>query len=254
MEGQSRHGRGSQDAHPNTSDQAHRDFAQPPSIEGTPSPSAAGASHGQAPVREPNAASRTPAKDAMEVGAARPPSSSRSGAVQQGIASPLKGNSPARSRGGSDGGHPEVMQRWTEEMLRTLEECQDETADELVTTRLALRNMVKLSRMPGCSKDKVDEYRRLLGMRKAYSQCCANRSQAGPVAVPLRCKCLSCRGDGRPGWVKLDSPRMLLLFCLIRPWPPLHEIPCHSCARACAYLVPYVVTLRLVVRHQRSAQ
>lgn len=56
------------------------------------------------------------------------------------------------------------MDRWTEEMLQALEECQDEVADELVTTRLALRNMVKLSRMPGCSKDKVDEYRRLLGI------------------------------------------------------------------------------------------
>jgi hypothetical protein len=30
---------------------------------------------------------------------------------------------------------------WTQETLQILEECQEETADELVTTRLALRNV-----------------------------------------------------------------------------------------------------------------
>ena len=63
------------------------------------------------------------------------------------------------SCGGGVDGAREVL---GEDLDQIMEECGEEAADELVTTRLALRNMVKLSRMPSRSEEKIKEYRRLL--------------------------------------------------------------------------------------------
>ena len=63
------------------------------------------------------------------------------------------------SGGGVVDGAGEVL---GEDLDQMMEECGEEAADELVTTRLALRNMVKLSRMPSRSEEKIKEYRRLL--------------------------------------------------------------------------------------------
>ena len=59
-----------------------------------------------------------------------------------------KGTSPSRGRASPGGAGGSVVatsvaaQKLGEDVVRVMEECVDETADELVTTRLALRNMV----------------------------------------------------------------------------------------------------------------
>eukprot|EP00802_Teleaulax_amphioxeia_P008648 Tamp_08657.p1 GENE.Tamp_08657~~Tamp_08657.p1 ORF type:complete len:722 (-),score=157.63 Tamp_08657:129-2210(-) len=134
----------------------HRAASPPQPAPQTPAKSALVSS----PVAAPGRNGVTPAKSGVKRGGSpaqadkgRSPSNNNNNSSSRGRASP---------RGGSVAAASAPVPRFAEDVVRAMEECVDETADELVTTRLALRNMVKLSRMAGCSKEKVDEYRRLL--------------------------------------------------------------------------------------------
>jgi hypothetical protein len=128
------------------------EFARPPSVERSPAPAAALQQQQQqqqqriTPSRERSAPGPLPHIQEGPAGA-RPPSPARAGGSRRGGASPGKGISPARSRGGGVGGVGGSGQEWTDELLRALEEVQDETADELV--RALARTLVLSARVVG---------------------------------------------------------------------------------------------------------